>query len=118
MTVEPHSQTSASSSDDIKNKNANTTKKVGEFPTNRGSLAKKPENLLKVKTKISTKNIREELETTDGNNSLENMDFNHGNYNVKLSAVVDKLQDHSWYYTSNQDLKTYSSNVNFPGKSV
>ncbi|CAO1430371.1 unnamed protein product [Diamesa hyperborea] len=60
VTVEPNSQTSASSSDDIKNKNIETTKKVGGISTN------------------------------------QSMDFNNGNYNVKLSGVVDKLQDHSW----------------------
>lgn len=97
MTLEPNSQTSASSCDDVKNKNTDTIKRVGALSTNRGSLAKKPENLLKVKTKTSSKNVREELEVTDGNHSLESMDFNNGNYNVKLSGVVDKLQDHSWY---------------------
>lgn len=104
VTVEPNSQTS-SSCDDMKNKNLDSTKKVGALSTNRGSLAKKPENLLKVKTKLSSKNVREELEATDGNNSLESMDFNNGNYNVKLSGVVDKLQDHSWYNMINFQLK-------------
>ena len=78
--------------------NDDVAKKVGALSTNREKLAKKPENLLKVKTKICTKNVSGELKmkTTDGNRSLESMDFNSGNYNVKLSEVVDKLQDHSW----------------------
>lgn len=84
----------SSSSENVKNKN------VGAL-SNRGNLAKKPENLMKVKTKTSKKNIREELETTDGNHSLESLDCISGNYNVKLSGVVDKLQDHSWYFVIN-----------------